>query len=385
MRILFLVLVGLFPTIFVFRQYSPEFGFARLLICGSQFVERAVPELKSLNPPCVNRTGYDGQQYAQLATDPFLQGPAIRGALDAPVYRARRILLPLLSWIFAFGQPAIALQIYGAINLLFFWLLLCGVVRTLRPTTAFHYSCVAAAVLGTGSLISIARALVDLPAATFVFFGAALGGAVGAGSLGAALLTRETSFLAIGALFSPGCWRSPLERRRSAGRLALAGLPVALWLAFVHVRFGRETAAGVDNFSWPFVQLTQTIWHNFAALPGAAPGFRWFGVTGWEYRLFECLAPLSLAAQATYLVLRRDRASAYWRVGIAFVPLFLCLGSAVLAEQLNYLRALLPMTIAFQIELMRATNPSRWAWFAAGNLGLGWEFHEMLAKTVHAP
>ena len=68
--------------------------------------------------------------------------------------------------------------------------------------------------------------------------------------------------------------------------------------------------------------------------------------------------------------------------GDRFVPLFLCLGSAVLYEHLNYLRALLPMTIAFQVELMRATVPSRWAWFAVGNLGLGLELHGLLVKTI---
>lgn len=381
-RILFVVLVGLIPTIFVLRQFSPAFGFARLLICGSQFVERAVPELKALDPPCVNATGYDGQFYAQLATDPFLRGPAIRGALDAPVYRARRILLPLLSWTFAFGQPALALQIYSAINLLFFWALLCGMVRILRPASAFQYACIAAAVLGTGSLVSIARALVDLPAATFVFFGAALGGTMGAASLGAAMLTRETSFLAIGALLSPGCWQSPQDIRRHAPRLAIACVPLALWLAFVFVRFGGDAAAGVGNFGWPFVQLTQTIWNNFAALPETTFRFPWFRITSWEFRLVECLAPLSMLVQAIYLIRYRNPGSAYWRAGIAFVPLFLCLGSAVLYEHLNYLRALLPMTIAFQIELMRATAPSRWAWFAAGNLGLGLEFHGLLVKII---
>jgi len=89
--------------------------------------------------------------------------------------------------------------------------------------------------------------------------------------------------------------------------------------------------------------------------------------------------------QATYLALHRNYSSAHWRAGIGFVPLFVCLGAAVMAEELNYLRVLLPMTIAFQIELMRATHPSRWIWFTAGNLGLSWEFHEMLAKTIHAP
>jgi hypothetical protein len=55
------------------------------------------PEAFDGIPRC-GRFGYDGQFYAALATDPFLRSPETLRALDAPAYRASRILLPMLAW-----------------------------------------------------------------------------------------------------------------------------------------------------------------------------------------------------------------------------------------------------------------------------------------------
>ena len=53
----------------------------------------------------VDSMGYDGQFYAQLAVDPLLQSPGIENALDAPAYRARRILLSWTAYVFGFRTP----------------------------------------------------------------------------------------------------------------------------------------------------------------------------------------------------------------------------------------------------------------------------------------
>ena len=62
--------------------------------------------------PRCGRYGYDGQFYAALATDPFLRSPDTLKALDAPAYRASRILLPLLAWCAVLGNARAATVAY---------------------------------------------------------------------------------------------------------------------------------------------------------------------------------------------------------------------------------------------------------------------------------
>ncbi|MGK7887539.1 MAG: AZOBR_p60025 family cell surface glycopolymer formation protein [Crocosphaera sp.] len=60
--------------------------------------------------------GYDGQQFLSLALDPFLQNPETINSLDHPIYRYRRILYPLLSYILAFGNRTLIPYIMVGIN-----------------------------------------------------------------------------------------------------------------------------------------------------------------------------------------------------------------------------------------------------------------------------
>ncbi|BBA79817.1 hypothetical protein RGRSB_1377 [cyanobacterium endosymbiont of Rhopalodia gibberula] len=62
--------------------------------------------------------GYDGQQFLSLALDPFLQNPETITTLDHPVYRYRRILYPLISYLFSFGNRILIPHIMVAINYL---------------------------------------------------------------------------------------------------------------------------------------------------------------------------------------------------------------------------------------------------------------------------
>ncbi len=62
--------------------------------------------------------GYDGQQFLSLAFDPFLQNPETINSLDHPIYRYRRILYPLLSYILALGNKILIPYIMVGINAL---------------------------------------------------------------------------------------------------------------------------------------------------------------------------------------------------------------------------------------------------------------------------
>ena len=60
--------------------------------------------------------GYDGQQFLSLALDPFLNNPETVDSLDHPIYRYRRILYPLVSYILGFGNPSLIPYVMVAIN-----------------------------------------------------------------------------------------------------------------------------------------------------------------------------------------------------------------------------------------------------------------------------
>jgi hypothetical protein len=62
--------------------------------------------------------GYDGQQFLSLALDPFLQNSETINTLDHPIYRYRRILYPLVSYIFSFGNRTLIPYIMVTINCL---------------------------------------------------------------------------------------------------------------------------------------------------------------------------------------------------------------------------------------------------------------------------
>jgi hypothetical protein len=87
-------------------RYNDDF---RALLCVREDAE--IPAAFS-SVPRAGPSGYDGQWYATLATDPLLRLPDTANALDAPSYRATHILVSLLGWALAVGKPAAALVTY---------------------------------------------------------------------------------------------------------------------------------------------------------------------------------------------------------------------------------------------------------------------------------
>jgi hypothetical protein len=119
---------------------------------------------------------------------------------------------------------------------------------------------------------------------------------------------------------------------------------------------------GIQNFELPFIALAQHLWQTIRSL------FVSFNL----FTLSELLAPISLTVQAAYLLKKPRFDSAIWRMGIVFAGFFFFVGSSVLMQQLNYTRAFLPLSIAFNLVLMRSKEKFFGRWFLLGNLGLTW-------------
>jgi len=344
----------------VLKSYSPETRFTPLLQFGSDFVGRALPQVKSCGLAVASERGYDGQFYCQVATDPLLLNrQGLEDALDIPAYRATRIFLPWLAYVGGMGRPCTIIQVFALLNLGFWLLLLWGMVWFLKPRTIQDFLCIFAAVMTSGTLFSLHRSLVDLPAATLAFYAASLSGTSAVAAAITMLLTKETYFLALPAV----CCPTHKKAAEIATRLVIVLIPVAAWYLYAHLRLGF-TNADVPNTSWPGVGLADYLgraWHH------------WYPKRMLSPRLTaELLAPISLIVQACYLLLRRDVQSPYWWMGLGFVFSYLLLSPAVFVEQLSFTRDVIPLAVAFNIA-MRKENGSRFtAWFVAGNVGLYW-------------
>ena len=110
------------------------------------------------------RWGFDGQLYAEMALDPLLRNPQMKTALDDPAYRADRILLPWLAWLGGTNTPFWVLNVYAALNPLF-WLGYAVILYVLfRRHGWAGVAGFAAMLLTCGVVESTFKALTDFPA-----------------------------------------------------------------------------------------------------------------------------------------------------------------------------------------------------------------------------
>ncbi len=352
-----LVVVGVFLS-FVASSYEPETGFTSLISFGGTFAGDALPAVRAA-PHAVlgpNDAGYDGQFYAQLAADPLLRDRAIDHALDNPPYRARRILFAWTAYVLGLGRTAWVLNAYALQNVLA-WLVLAWLLARWFPireprTFVPWVGCL----LGSGLVGSVRFALLDGPGMlvlTLAVIAVECGrwwlgvGLVGLGGLG-----RETNLLGGSLLVD----RLPLTFRQwttLAPRFVAIVLPLVLWHVYLGSLGPVYSAAdeGARNFSVPLA--------GFIGAWRLALGEVW--TAGWWATpgRFSVLALIGITTQAGFLMVRREWANPWWRLGAAYCVLLAALGPAVWEGWPGaYPRVLLPLTFAFNVIVLR----SRWFW-----------------------
>ena len=251
MLAVFGVMVGL--------RYETEKGLTALIQFDVMFAERSNPVLQTIPHHVRSPTGFDGQFYAQIALDPLLRDPVTKQALDAPSYRARRILMPLMSYVVGFGRPDWIIQVYPFINVACWLLLLWLILTRLPPANAFQRACLTALLFTSGLIETVRLALPDLPATVLMLlpYFLPLGAATAALTFACACLARETSALGVVAFF---VYRTPSEKPLHArvGWAVSALLPLAAWMAYVHSRFGADTLTG-GNLALPLTAAAHTL------------------------------------------------------------------------------------------------------------------------------
>lgn len=326
----------------VARFYHPVYGFTSLIQFDATNVATMVPEARH-RPVFVNREagGYDGVYYAQIATHPSLRDPALAPAMDNLGYRARRIFAEWVAWALALGNPARALDTYALLNPLC-WLVLAALLLWIfPPRTAHDFVAWSGLLFSAGVLASVRLALTDLPALvllTGVMIAVQRGRMNSAvGLLAAAGLTRETSLVVAPALVR-GSWPT------IALRLALAAVPLAVWLVYIRVVVGPGDN-GWSNFDLPGTKYLEKWGAVFASFKNPE-----VALLSWT----TLLALIGLTVQAAWLWVRPQWTSGWWRFGIGYAAMLLLLGTAVWEGFPGAAtRVLLPLNLAFNALVPR--------------------------------
>jgi hypothetical protein len=354
-----LLFVGL-----VWSKFSPQTGFTSLVRFGETWQTHRLSILQNLPIATVpESSGYDGQFYAQIAVDPLLRNAELKQALDAPAYRARRILAPAAAAVLGFGNPWRTLQAYALLNVVcwfvFAWLLR----RSIGGNDWVAFARWAGCMFSLGVLDSVRQSLVDLPALVLLVLAvnSHAQSRIARSTLWLALgnLTKETNLLGSIALYAG---KSPARTpwRPALLSLSLALTPVVLWSVYVSQRFGSATgASGLGNFTWPLLGLFTQVKHSLRELHhGNFDGRYSFGL----------LAVLGLSTQLWVLWRRPQLQSAWWRIGAAYSVLLIFLSFWVWSGYWAVCRAVLPTTIAF--NLLLPANRRFWPIWIIGNLTL---------------
>ncbi len=312
---------------------------------GSQFPVPAVLE----DVMEYSTSGYDGQFYSVISTDPLLRDQVTLECLDNPSYRAARGFLPMLSWLSVAGSSAHAPYAYVA------W---CWILGLAGPFLAlvwlrgapFQLSLFIALAMNGGLVVSVTRATPDAAAVTLILvalFVASRPGATSATAFagGLAVVARETSVLAV-----PGmAWPAIVERRWIRAALIL-GTPVAALVSWrIYVRSATERGVGEawKNFGPPLGWLPSKV-HRMVA-DGWDPGaIEWTGVA-WVLLCISCAA--------SYLFWRREISPVLVSL-VLFSGLAMVLNMLVFVEAFAFTRVL--MVLPYLAALLVPGEQRRW-------------------------
>ena len=355
------------------KWYEPDTGLTALIKFGDRIDHQRLASLGDV-PLRVyaNSVGYDGQYYAQLAVDPLVRDPAFSVALDAPAYRARRILFSWTAYVAGLGRPGWIVHAY-AVQYVVLWILLAWVLcRWFPPTSVQNLALWLACLFSEGLILSVLSAVPDGPGMLLLALGVAAmerGRPTRAAAVvGIACLAKSTNVLWSAMVVGP----EDVRRRNWQGvvlRGLLVAAPLTAWMLYLVLGTplggASELVAGSrgisNNFAVPFSGYAAKWGATVAELRDA----------GWDsYARFSLLALIGLTTQAVVLLAVRDWRNPWWRAGMGSVVLMAFLGPAVWEGYPGAVtRVLLPMVFAFNAVLPRDT---RWFWplFVLGNLAL---------------
>lgn len=360
-RTLALLGCALFLTL-VARFYHPGLGFSALLMIPEGDETYQLPALRDL-PLYKYPKGftYDGAMYVQLAMTPLLSDPAIDRALDAPVYRARRIFFCWTAYVLGLGRPAWIVQAYALQNVACWLMLAWFITRWFPLRNATFFALWAGSMFSHGLLTSARLSVLDGPSLLLLAVAAAAAERhrtwLTSGILGIAALGRETSLLGAIMLPWPRGWRGWL---RAAGACGVVVLPLLIWQDYLWAIYrGTSAAEGAAQITVPLAGYLR----KWTSTLQAASTIELHLTAG------QLLALVSITVQAVYIAWTRKWSEPWWKLAAAFAVLMLCVDWAVWEGYPGAItRVTLPLKFGFNVLLARDQPRAFWAWFVPGNL-----------------
>jgi hypothetical protein len=347
----------------VARFYHPGLGFSALIVLSQAHAAQRLPVMRAVPHYEYPRDmEYDGAQYVQLAMDPLLRDPAIDTALDAPAYRARRILFSWTAYALGLGRPAWILQAYALQNVIAWLLLAWFVTRWMPLSSPRGFALWFATMFSHGLLASVRLAVLDGPSLLLIALAVSASEKdrtwIAAVVLGVAGLGRETNLLGAAALPRPRRWMGWLK---AAAAAALIVVPLLVWQDYVwSIYRGTSATEGAGLITLPFVSYLGKWRDAIAALDRnvLAAGR-------------QLLVVIALTVQAVYLLWTRRWSAPWWKVAAAYAALMFVVHASVWEGYPGAItRVVLPLKLGFNVLLAQDAARGSWWWFALGNLDL---------------
>jgi len=238
----------------------------------------------------VDGRGYDGLTYYQLSLDPTNKDPHAFGLMSNIAYRKQRILYPILSYIFSFGQPELVPYSMVVVNLLAILFSILFVKRILKEQESFPIYLLLISGL-VGFHIALTRNLAEGLEGFFLItlFYAVIKDKTWGLLLAAfgVLFARETSALIVGSLGLAYLISMIQQRKLDLLKLMALGVPLLsaiYWKYHLYTTLGGHRVGDIQLV--PFAGLLETQ-RMFLDKVGAAKGTELYML--WGYHLFCCV------------------------------------------------------------------------------------------------
>jgi hypothetical protein len=312
------------------------------LFLGGEFPHPAV----LADAPRYGASGYDGQFYSALATDPLMLRGETESFLDSPRYRSLHVAVPLAAWVLGLAQDGLAIRAYQ----LLCWALAMAAIYLVADWLREHERSPWWALLlvpNAGVASAVLRSTPD--AAVMALMLAALWayrrgrGALALAAVIAATLTRETALLA-GIAIAYSEWQAGRGRRA----VRFVALPGAALVATMLWRLATVSSGELlgGTFDVPFLWVLGKMDQMLAA------SIRITSIELWGFlALIAAMAALAAFGRA------ETRFTTEEALFLLFMVVAWTLSFAVYVDVYGYTRALMPLP--FLALLVAATQQDR--------------------------
>ncbi|WP_107667488.1 AZOBR_p60025 family cell surface glycopolymer formation protein [Cyanothece sp. BG0011] len=304
--------------------------------------------------------GYDGQQFLTLALDPFLQNPETINSLDHPIYRYRRILYPLVSYLLALGNRSLIPYIMVAINALSIVLIvtitsLYFKSDNLSKFQALFTLCIPGVwmvlSLGTADLFSSVFLIASFYCYRYEKY------KLTALFISLGCLTRETLLIVWFALFLT----SLIQKRFKQIKYLLYGLiPPILWTVYISFLELPGKVRVKDNFGFPFLGIINKL---ISIVTGGLNGSNLFEAYMFFILLFSFVAIFILYVKHRQTNLLMQIGNSFYSVMFAFSSM------TILGYYLDYSRVFMDVYFLLLLSLNLTKIPYKTILFSASGIG----------------